>query len=170
MWNNCLLLFPVGWLKIEPCYKSKGTIDHVVLTQISAVRHETPPGQEPRDTTRSRATRHHQVKFATRHHQVRGETRTGDLKLPHWNTTLKFSPNEEGSWASSAIKGMGNIKLPLSVEQADVLKTKCTAAPYGRGSQTLVNMIVRDARTVMPRTIKRGRSPSSPGLNQMLNS
>ena len=117
----------------------------------------------PRDTTRSSWD-------ATRHHQVRGVTRTGDLKLPHWNTTLKFSPNEEGSWASSAIKGMGNIKLPLSVEQADVLKTKCTAAPYGRGSQTLVNMIVRDARTVMPRTIKRGRSPSSPGLNQMLNS
>ena len=46
MWNNYLLLFPVGWLKIEPCYKSKGTIDHVVLTQISAVRHETPPGPD----------------------------------------------------------------------------------------------------------------------------
>ena len=40
---------------------------------------------------------------------------------------------------------VGNINLPLSVEQADVLKAKCTAAPYGRRAQTLVNKSERDA-------------------------
>lgn len=44
-----------------------------------------------------------------------------------------------------SVESVGNIKLPLSDEQADVLKTKCMAAPFGRGNKTLVNKSVRDA-------------------------
>ena len=39
-------------------------------------------------------------------------------------------------WKQEAITGalfagVGNIKLPLSVEQADALGTRCAADPYG---------------------------------------
>ena len=30
-----------------------------------------------------------------------------------------------------SVKGVGNIKLPLSVKQADALGTRCAADPYG---------------------------------------
>ncbi|CAL4077784.1 unnamed protein product [Meganyctiphanes norvegica] len=44
-----------------------------------------------------------------------------------------------------SVEGVGKINLPLSYEQVQVLKSKCTSAPFGRGSETLVNKLVRDA-------------------------
>ncbi|CAL4248109.1 unnamed protein product, partial [Meganyctiphanes norvegica] len=52
------------------------------------------------------------------------------------------------------VKGVGTIKLPLSNKQGKLLKSKCIAAPYGLGSETLVNKLVRDAWQVDAKDVK----------------
>ncbi|CAL4121567.1 unnamed protein product [Meganyctiphanes norvegica] len=44
-----------------------------------------------------------------------------------------------------SVEGVGRVKLPLSFKQGEILKSKCMAAPFGRGSETLVSKSVRDA-------------------------
>ncbi|CAL4201705.1 unnamed protein product [Meganyctiphanes norvegica] len=43
------------------------------------------------------------------------------------------------------IEGIGPIKLPLNKKQGKLLKKKSTAAPFGRGSKTIVDKSIRNA-------------------------
>jgi hypothetical protein len=48
------------------------------------------------------------------------------------------------------IQGIGDILLPLSPAQADMIKEVGTPAPYGKGSETIVDKTVRDTTQLSP--------------------
>lgn len=43
-----------------------------------------------------------------------------------------------------SLSGMGLVGLPLSVRDAEAIKTNCIQAPFGKGDKTLVDKTVRD--------------------------
>ena len=45
------------------------------------------------------------------------------------------------------VEGVGTLRLPLAETQARALIKRCRQAPYGKGTQTLVDTDVRRGRT-----------------------
>jgi hypothetical protein len=48
------------------------------------------------------------------------------------------------------VEGMGSIGLPLTVVQARALRRRCERAPYGKGTETLVDTRVRRVWRLAP--------------------
>ncbi|CAL4149531.1 unnamed protein product, partial [Meganyctiphanes norvegica] len=59
--------------------------------------------------------------------------------------TFALGGEMENAKMQLSIKGVGKIQFPLSKKQGELLKNKCTAAPFGRGSETIVDKSIRDA-------------------------
>ncbi|CAL4068991.1 unnamed protein product, partial [Meganyctiphanes norvegica] len=55
------------------------------------------------------------------------------------------------------VKGVGKLEIPLSYRQAEVLKSKCAVAPFGKGSETLVDKLVRDAWQIDAKDVTVGK-------------
>ncbi|KAK4691884.1 hypothetical protein P7C71_g5213, partial [Lecanoromycetidae sp. Uapishka_2] len=48
------------------------------------------------------------------------------------------------------INGVGNIRLPLGVDDAEAITKACTQAPFGRGSETVIDVEFRNTKELNP--------------------
>src|SRR5438552_12304087 len=55
------------------------------------------------------------------------------------------------------VDGLGAIKLPLKRAMAKALVTQCRVAPYGKGTQTLVDRKVRNTFELDPKQFRLGQ-------------
>lgn len=60
------------------------------------------------------------------------------------------------------VEGVGRISLPLTDEKALELKATCSLAPFGRGTETVVDTAVRNTFQLTPQQF-RLTNPSEPG-------
>ena len=48
------------------------------------------------------------------------------------------------------VHGVGNISLPLCVADAEAITKACTQAPFGRGSETVIDVEFRNTKELSP--------------------
>ena len=61
------------------------------------------------------------------------------------NASFSFSRSyPEAPNPALSLADIGLVGLPLSIRDAELVKTRCTQAPFGMGERTIVDKTVRD--------------------------